>query len=602
MEGVQAILRHTLSGLMSGLLLILAVALGYAKFSGDWKQFEHCPNRDVLSWDANLRMIQTLDVRSDFLHGNILRGIASWLESPTWPPLHSIIAQLLFIFTGPSTVTEVAIGLAFAVLTCAALLLIGVLVCRSADWPLWVGILLALACMVLMFHSPELTAYFLSAMLETQGMFFFLFTAFAFFKLWTAPGSARWWVLAGSLGLFLTKYPYGHILLVAGAPVVLLFENRSLPDLVGYVRKQYSGRSLIIPGVVIATVILLAFAKFLPGQFLNSKTFKYVFYALVVVLFVDFNWKLWSSRATTVWPQTWRVGYLYCALPILLLTFLNPDRFSSTIGTQLHQQDASRSYFLSIFTSFADFSGPVILWFAILAVAAIVLGVVRRKEFLSAIRRPAFLTFVLIVSHILVLEFLTANKQLRHIYHLLPALFLFSALACMEILRNSKRVAVSFACIVSLGTVPLLLTEKGFLNTGYYSNRYVCWTGSERSLFDPVRNLTSQVDPNRSYVILNRLHEDSAPIPARQWATEFDLLLRMRSSGVVRNDSRRRKADWSEFNGALLIQAECSDAAGNQALLSRALSAGKDLHLANSFSSPDLCVRDFRFSRSDEKQ
>lgn len=602
MEGVQTILRQTLSGLTSGLLLILAVSLGYAKFTGDWRQFERCPNRDVLSWDANLRMIQTLDVRSDFLNGNILRGIAAWIESPTWPPLHSVIAQLVFVFTGPSTVAEVGIGLTFAVLTCAALVLIAGLVCRKADWPIWVGLLLALACMVLLFHSPELTAYFLSAMLETQGMFFFLVTVFAFFKLWTAPMAARWWILAGSLGLFLTKYPYGHILLVAGAPVVLLFEKQSLAMLIGYVRNQYSGRSLVVPGIVVGAVLLLAFAKFLPGQFLNSKTFKYVFYALVVILFVDFNWKLWSSRTTTSWPETWSVTYLYCALPILVLTFLNPDRFSSTIGTQLHQQDASRSYFLSIFTSFADLSWPVILWFALLAVATIGFGIAKRKEFVPVIRKPAFLSFILIVSHILVLEFLTANKQLRHIYHLLPALFLFSAFAGMEILRGSKLTAIGLACIVSLATIPLLFTEKGFLNDGYYSSRYVCWTGSERGLFDPVRNLVSRVDPNHSYVILNRLHEDTAPMPARQWATEFDLLLRMQSSGVVRNDSRRRKADWSEFNGALLIQAGCSDAAGNEALLSRANSAGKEAHLANSFSFADLCVRDFRFSRNDEKQ
>ncbi|MCE9596492.1 MAG: hypothetical protein K8S54_00860 [Spirochaetia bacterium] len=602
MEGLQAILKTSVSVLLTTIALLCSGWLGYAKFSHDWQQFQHCPNRDVLSWDANLRMIQTLDVRSDFLNGHVLSGLGSWFESPTWPPLHSIIAQVVFIFTGPGTIPEAGIGFAFAILSILTLFAVAFSLARAENFPIWTGPALAFCCTVMLFHSPELTAYFLSAMLETQGMFFFLLTSFAFYRLRSSGLKARWWVLAGTLGLFLTKYPYGHILIVAGAPVLLLNDAARLPDLIRYLRTQYSGKALIVPGVVLGSVLLLAFAKFLPGGLLNSKTFKYVFYALVVILFLDFNWKLWRSGESVTWPDSWRVGYLYCALPILFLTFLNPDRFSSTIGTQLHQQDSSRSYFLSIFTNFTDLSAPLLVWLAVLIVLSIVFIARNRNSILDVIRQPVHLTLLLIVAHIAVLEFLTANKQLRHIYHMLPALILFWGFSMLCLARQWRMGPGLLTMGLLLASLPLLFGEKSFLGPHYYASRYVCWTGTERSLFEPVRTLVSRVDKTHSFVLINRLHDADAPVPGLQWASEFDLLLRLQSSGLIRNDSRRKKPDWSRFDGALLIQGKCPDAQGDVLVQNRAETAGEILRVENVHSGDGLCIKDFRFSRNGERQ
>ncbi|HMY45371.1 MAG TPA: hypothetical protein PKX74_07830, partial [Leptospiraceae bacterium] len=91
MESLSSILKKASIPFSLG-LIAFGLLVGGWKIQRDWTEFAACPNRDVLTWDANLRMLQTLDVRDDFVHGKSFRAIGNILESPTWPPLHGLIA------------------------------------------------------------------------------------------------------------------------------------------------------------------------------------------------------------------------------------------------------------------------------------------------------------------------------------------------------------------------------------------------------------------------------------------------------------------------------------------------------------------------------
>lgn len=57
-----------------------------------WETFlQICPNKDFLSWDENIRLNQVLDQYVDFRNGNWFYGVMPFLESPTWPPLRSLL-------------------------------------------------------------------------------------------------------------------------------------------------------------------------------------------------------------------------------------------------------------------------------------------------------------------------------------------------------------------------------------------------------------------------------------------------------------------------------------------------------------------------------
>jgi hypothetical protein len=595
MESVSTILRRSL------LLLVLAACTGLIvfKFAADWREFQDCPNRDVLSWDANLRLIYTLDARDDFLTGHPVRAAIGTLRSPTWPPLHGWIAMTLFAFQNPSTVLDAGIGQAFYALLCVSLVAGMVWLSQREGLPAWTGGAAALFTLMCLFHSKELTAYSLSAMLETQGMFFLLLTMLALSRAASPPQSSPWWLLASSLGLFLTKFPYGHLLIMALVPAALLHERQALPALIGFLRGSYRGRALLLPAAMVLIVLFLALARFLPGTPPNVKVFKYIFYLVVTILFVDFNVRVYRSRAQLTWvPELWRQAYLFVCVPILLLTFLEPDRFSSTVGTQLHEQDSSRSFFLSLFLDFADSPWPVTLLFLLVTVTGVA----------SFLRRPRTshsslgFVFSILVLHILILEVLTSNKQLRHIYHLLPAFLGFTFIAAVKLeSKLHNRVPIS-GLVILVSTTVFVMAPGSLFGPAHHQARYTCWTGPDRGMFQPVRDAVAAVPPieRGKVILLNDFHDLNAPMPGRIWATDIDLLLRFRLNFKARNDSRHAWKTWDEFDRLLHVSAACGDATDEAAVMSRASEARASLKqeaVYRATGSP-ICITEYRISRN----
>lgn len=600
MESLSPILRN----LLLGIAVSATLALTVFKLSGDWRAFESCPNRDVLSWDANLRLIYTLDARDDMVSGHFGRAMLASLRSPTWPPLHGWIAMLVFAVHEPSTVADAGIGFAFYALLSASLLLGGIWIARQEGLPLWTGASAALFAVICLFHTRELTAYSLSAMLETQGMFFFWLTVLALYRAASQPNTGPWYLLLSSVALFLTKFPYGHILIMAVVPAALWKEKERLPRLVGFVFTTYRGKAAILPVVLMLIVAFLVVVRFLPGTPPNVKLFKYIFYGVVCLLFADFNLRLYRQRASLSWiPRLWRQVYIYVCLPILALTLLEPDRFSSTVGTQLHQQDSRRSFLLSIFADFTDSPIPLaILFGGFLLLMLLRLARTRRFELSSM----AF-AILLIVLHIAILELLTSNKQLRHIYHLMPALLVLLFLATVKAAGASGWPGPAAALLLLLSTGPLVSGEASVFGNAHHSSRYTCWTGPASSMFQPVRDLVALVpaDPPsaKKTMLLNDFHRPDAPMPGRVWATDMDLLLRFHLDFKVRNDSRHQWKNWSEFARILHIAASCDGAEGSSLVQSRAADVGVSVQRTTEYSTgQELCITEYRISKSVERQ
>lgn len=591
MEGLSVILRRFLLAAFVG----AACALSVYKLKGDWEHFALCPNRDVLSWDANLRMIYALDARDDAKSGHAWRAVVAGLRSPTWPPLHGWIATAAYVFTEPSTVVEAGIGFVFFVLLCISLIALGPICARFFSLPAWMGAAAALFTLVCLFHSKEITAYSLSAMLETQGMVFFLVFCGALLLADRDTRRVHFLLLAASTGLFLTKFPYGHILVMALVPAAILHEREHVRRLLEYVTRTYRGKALILPGVLLLIVTFLAVARFLPGTPPNIKFFKYTFYAVVLLLFVDFNVRLYINRLSLEWvPALWRNLYLWTALPILVLTLLEPDRFSSTVGTQLHQQDAARSFVWSIIVDFLDRPAPI-LALGVLGVAAVAVLVIRRSK------ANGSMVILTILFHLLILELLTSNKQMRHIYHIMPAMLLFTVLAALPAFVGFAR---SFLLSGVLASACYLLAAQGSVfRAEHRAVRYVCWTGPSRAMFEPVRALVAQVPPSTSHLkalIVNDYHLPNAPMPGRVWATDVDLLLRFRLAFAARNDSRHEWKSWSEFDRLLHIAPGCEplQPLGERARLMQVRMEKTGEYRADG----ELCITDYRLSRTGETQ
>ena len=570
----------------------------YGLFS-NWTHFVTlCPALDVLSWDANLRLITVIDQYRDFGNGDIVGGVRPFLESPTWPALRSFFSLLLFAFTGPDAVWDVSIGFAFFCLLLLSCLYVSI---RLSESPLE-GAAIFFFCVAALFHTREIPAYSLSSMLETQGMFFLLWSAYWIFRCYEGRGRGVWLLLSVQ-GLFHTKYPYGVMLLLA----VAAYEALSRPGawrefgMFGF-REHYRGVRRV--AIVVFGLLLLAllFArKFTPID-PNTKVFKYLFYLVALILFADFNVFVVRHREALrgIVPASMRMLYPTAFLPALAWLFLHPDRLISVLGTQLHVQEQTRSFALSFFTDVFDIGWPIV----VLSLAAFFAGGFffyknRSGGGISQEDRGRMAASLIVVLQFLILEFLTGNKQLRHIYHLLPALLVLCLLWVFHLSRllpKRSHLSAFFPAAIFLMGVFLFVRPGGLLTSAYASARPLCYTGTDGSVYEPARWMSSRIDPEARHILINSFHRTLEPSRGRMLATETDLLLRMAvGDGDVRNDSRYRHRTWEGFDRLLFVTATCPDPLRDPLLEQRAGETGSRIELRATHRHPsgDFCLRDY---------
>ncbi len=658
-----------------GLRLKLLAALPLCFFAG-WLAIQalettwllcgvRCPNVDVLSWDGNLRMIDTLDQYQEFRAGHWLAGLRPYFDAPTWPPLRAAIMQAVYQLhgSGPDASLDVAVSFVFYLLLFPSLLLIAPELTR--DWLR--GALAFFFATSLVIHSRQFPMFSVSGMLETQGMFFYLWSAYFLYKAYEWQSlreedkralQIRRRFLFGlfffSQGLYHTKYPYGIMLALAFFAYDALRNPGQYIDLATLAWTQrYRGWRRWLLAFVFASLVLFALGKAAPG--LNSKSFKYIFYAATLLLLIDFHAYLWRFRARflALFDSASRQIYSVMVLPMLIWTYLQPDRLSSVLGTQQRSQEETRSYIVSL--SADVFDSPLPLAAVALTTLIGLFGVLayilrsgqgteddRRARLYRAFSRPIVAALLITLFQVFILEFLTGNKQLRHVYHLIPAGLL---LWCAWSLRYGggsgapqglagktlHYALLALTLLAPLAAIQPALAPGGILDRRalatptavapaprYAEGRPLCFTGDDRELYEPVRWFQRRIDPRGKYILFNTFHDLTAPAElaglasvererllermfhGRVRATDFDLLLRMQTlfEGRVRNDSPRF-ADWRAFDAALLLSTDCDDARGLAQLHERAVQTGSRYVETRRLVHPggDYCLTEFRLIR-----
>ena len=574
-----------------------------------WNSFLNtCPARDVLSWDADLRWIAAIDIWNDFHRGSWFSGWIPFFDSPTWPPVRPYLSQIFFLIQGtPDPTMEVAVGYSFFLMLLASSFWIIAERTRS--------ILLAgagtFSISVLLLGTGEIPAYILSAMLETQGMFFMLWSFYAILRVYTNKENPqnqsflKTLVLFSFGGLFFTKYPYGIMLFIG----VLVYEIAKNPrDYRNFLREALSLHYgwirrlafLILPGLF----VFLVLARYIDFETeVSPGKIKKILYPFLLFYFFDFQYFLWKHRVDVarVVPFTGKIFYLFGILPGAIWMILHPDRVMSIVDSQQHMQDASRSFFESLF--FIVFQPawifPVLFLFGVFALAGIQ-WLRRTKE-----PDPLISAFLILVSQILILEYLTGNKQLRHIYHLLPVFLLALLLGIHRFLylftekEIKTRLAVNPVLAVAVflaGWIP------GYFSYGIFAEnaiagQSICFTGNSDERILPARWYGRQVDPDHNYIIINDFHRPDHPGKGRQIAPDIDLFLRLGvwPSGRAENDSKYRFKNWEGFDRLLYISDRCDFSSIDELLKKRAGNVMARLRLDQVVKSPyeGFCIRKY---------
>lgn len=599
------------------LILSLGSLIYYSK--GSWDYFIHkCPNRDVLSWDENIRLITVYDQYSELAQGNIWSGLKPFLESPTWPPLRSLITFLLLFFPQNLLVTEwdSLVGLLFLIAAYISLVFIFYLLTHNI---LYTGIG-ALSSFALIFHTIELSAYGLSSMLETQSMLILVWCYYFFFCFFqegdTLKTSTKLGFSIFLLLFFFTKYPYGLMLFMALFLIEFIRHKEKIPNIFRFaIQKHYRGIRVILFLIVFLVIVSIPIIRLFEGIDLNQRAFKRSLYFLSLPVFLDFQYFIWKNRKelTNIVPNSLRILYLYSFLPAMVWIYTNPDRISSLLDAQMIVSKYTKSFFLSIVASrssdpmlpmalFDDPWGIRILLFA----GLISFGIVwkhKSEDSQNSFWQLGLMSAILFLQ-ILILETTTGNKQLRHLLQYLPVLVLLPWLwvfQALDILRKNKILHLVFQVIIGvvfLGTIFVLSGSRGLWAGNFFQDRYFCLRGEDSEVFKPVRWADEVLPKDLNFVIWNSFHDkENFHKKGRLIATEFDLKIRQSRfrNSIIRNDNKHKIKSWDAFHEVVFISDNCKDTNSLEKLKKRASQLHVVLHPVVSYEYPngDFCIQRF---------
>jgi len=616
------------------LLLVFATTfLVYLALNSSLEYFlAQCPSKDVLQWDANIRMINVLDQYQDIRNGHYLRALGFFFEGSTWPPLRSIISLIIFFITpaGPDTIQDTLISFVFFCFLFISIFFIA--------WHLtgsfWSGSLVFFISSIFILHTGEIQAYSLSCMLETQGMFFLLLSVYSIYQLYNNRNLSHEKhyskhgysniiqnsILAFSIvGLFLTKYPFGVMLTLSFVLCEIIRDSRKYLGFAALlISKHYRGlRRVLLAIIFVAFILLLAAGNLAFGGF-NQKSFKYIIYYFSLFLFIDFNFYAYKSRfeIRQIIPTSMQKFYVFGAFPGLTWIFLHPDRFSSIIGGHFWIIKQTNSFIKSFVWDIFDSSiGVIALCF--FAITAFLIFAIKTRQTIPAkfnntahkiqvLLHPLTGITLIIVLQLLLQELFSPNKQYRHIYYLIPSLL---TLCGLWIVRTRYLfTGINRRIIAGISAIAILLTglyvvcqPEGLLSSHYLDKRHICYTGTDKARFREARWVADQVTSGKKYVAINLFHNLPLDAGSKNQATEIDLLLRIKNlyTGSYKNDSKYRWKDWQEFDTLLLITETCNDSSSLEYAFKRAQEANSKIILFRTVSNQEKshCIHEFTIKK-----
>ncbi len=602
---------------LGGLVSIgIAIQLWYYAVHA-WQIFlTDCPNNDFLSWDENIRLNIVIDQFADFRDGKIFRGIMPFFESPTWPPLRSLTTffTLYLPIDSHLAIRDSFHGLFFLILVFPSVLFVSSKILDS----FFQGSIVTFLVFVLTLQTTEVPVYSLSSMLETQSMFFLVWSSYALYKLYSEDlenqpisGSTKLLVSLGLFGFFFTKYPYGILFMMACFLVELIRKFSDYRIAFSSLAKHYFNwtRGIFLGSVGLA-ILSIPFLRLVSSINLNQKSFKQgLFYASLLV-FLDLSYFFWKERKRVIQavPKTGVVLWKFAILPALLWLFTNPDRVGSLLDAQLIVNAYTKSFFLTLWTEpHLDSQVPGIFDFiwgfrslVVLGISAIGILAFRFRQ-----QGKAFLTYPLvgvtlaIFLELLLLEISTGNKQPRHVLQFIPAatcLLLIWLLTFIEDLGNRRFFGYPVFSALAILIAINLVYNDGLWSGHFFTNKPFCYRGKEASIFQPAREIANLLEPNGEYLIFNLFHKkEKYDKPGRMIASDFDLAMKIRTfpKGKAKNDNPYIFKDWSEFKTILLLSDECPDAIADSFLEQRIKKTGSNPKLIETYreSSGIACLQ-----------
>ncbi|MCB1156828.1 MAG: hypothetical protein H7A25_00370 [Leptospiraceae bacterium] len=588
------------------LLFVLQLPLWTYAFYLLFENFQlNCPNKDVLSWDADLRYITSLQMMDNLRNGNLFTFLFQILDSPTWPVLRNLVQVFLFLLAGHSTYLDVLITF-----FTAGILLISLAYILYKEFGLQVTFPLGFFLISsIFFISYPLNVYSLSAMLEIQGALFFCLSSYYLSKFLNEVEEKKersYLFFTGlySFGLFWTKYPYGYMFLFSAILLyfslyplpTLLFGLRYLAYITHFFKKYYKTWGFLF--------LLLLSYLFIPEK---GKLKQYIKYLIVLILVFDF-YNYFFKQKKELFNLGYRktIGLLqWLLLPIISWVLINPDRFSSSGSTLAHVQMEGHEigktvskgweyytiYFRSITQEGFGDNLPALLLLLLLLLSCLIAYKTFQKE--KKILPYYSLSFQILLS-ILGITFLTPNHQARHIYHMYPAIGLSAVLFLLSFSYKPSSLRWFLILLLTIGIVYPIQQQ---FQSGF-TKKEVCFTGKNSNDYILPRNIKNnmQKELNENAIILNLInpeHVNKADTELFLYQIAYDKKLK-----IYHNPGKRKKFLWRNFPYLYIISETCK-LPGKEETILKSLNIPKEFKLqaVSSTETKPGCIEKFKVLR-----
>lgn len=472
--------------------------------------FLECPNKEMLLWDANIRMIQAIDILQYFKEKNYLESFKIFIDSPTWPPLRVLISIFLILINGnPNPLLDTSPSITFfIVLVFCILIFVFFFYIKNTEVLLkqilfYLGIGITITFLFLL---KQITEYFFNSMLEIQGMLFYFI--FIFYLIYLEKKNYRvsfghkiFFFLSGFL-IYFTKYPYGILITLSFIFIEFLKDPKFFFQETVSILKTYFNYRIFFIFLVFVSVFFVFLYPFVHLEFFKKKFIKNFIYFSLFIFFIEFNLYLLKTKKN-YYSNSLRFIYKFFIFPFLVIIFSHPDRFHSLLGAQSDTIDKERNFFISLFSEyFMNFEFFILLM--ILSFAMIFYLIYQnRKNIFELIQKNFIIQIILFLwFHLMILEFTTTNHQARYIFQIIPPLILFHILILQEI--SNKKLIILIVFILSIIFISNLYT----LFFSYVpSKRNVCFAGTDTKIFKPVYEIKNLIPENTRGIIFNEFHE-----------------------------------------------------------------------------------------------
>lgn len=483
----------------------------------------NCPNQEFLSWDADLRLIKTLQMIDHFRNFELFSFFFQLLDTPTWPVFRNIIQIFVFLFTGVSTYADVMI----TVVTFVILLGLVFHVLYYISNGSWISGFLFFPIWMMLFLSPPILVYTFSAMLEIQGALFFLASIYYLYYFYQKQDSYKdkFLLLKLSLSVFAllnTKFPYGYLFILALFLVhtslyfeeVILFGTRYIAYITNEFKKQYR---------IMAIMLLILIYLLFPASILKGKAKTFLKYTIVILASIDFYIYLFKQTEELMNLKFERLVTLlkWVYLPIVIFVLTHPDRFSSSSSSLVHIQteghmvgvtlEKNLDYFLVFIKAITNHSFlPEWIGYFLIVGLFISVGFGYYTYFKYKKLESYFLFSVISLVTIFVLTFFTPNHQARHIYHLLPAIAVGVILFVSSFSEKYKIPVYGLLLVLSI-TIFIPFVGKF---SKKFSEENICYTGKTKDYFftpREVEKIFKNLNQNSIFFnFINPLHVNKA--------------------------------------------------------------------------------------------